>query len=115
MANEVPLYYRLANLFVSASITETQGLTFMEAMASSIPILARFDENLVDVVTDNETGFYFSDELDFAKQIKKIMKLDNKQKEKILINAMNICNQYSLDKFYDNIMEVYTRAIRKYW
>ena len=115
MANEVPLYYRLANLFVSASITETQGLTFMEAMASSIPILARFDENLVDVVTDNETGFYFSDELDFAKQIKKIMKLDNKQKEKILINAMNICNQYSLDKFYDNIMEVYTRALRKYW
>lgn len=115
MANEVPFYYHLADLFVSASITETQGLTFMEAMASNVPILARFDENLVDVVIDNETGFYFIDEFDFADKVKNIMQIDNKQKERILTNAIAICSRYSIDKFYDNIMEVYTRAIRKYW
>ena len=32
-SNEVPSYYHLSNVFVSASITETQGLTYIEAVA----------------------------------------------------------------------------------
>lgn len=31
---KVPLYYNIGDVFVNASITETQGLTFIEAMAS---------------------------------------------------------------------------------
>lgn len=114
-ANDVPLYYHLADVFVSASITETQGLTFMEAMAARKMILARYDENLVDVIIDNETGFYFTDETDFKTKILKMKKLSLKEKEKVLSNASNICNRYSIDNFYHNIMEVYKRAQRKYW
>ncbi len=114
-ANDVPLYYHLADAFVSASITETQGLTFMEAMAARKMILARYDENLVDVIIDNETGFYFTDETDFKTKILKMKKLSLKEKEKVLSNASNICNRYSIDNFYHNIMEVYKRAQRKYW
>jgi 1,2-diacylglycerol 3-alpha-glucosyltransferase len=57
----VPLYYALGDLFVSASITETQGLTFMEAMASSLFLLARYDESLVGTIKDGEDGFFFLD------------------------------------------------------
>jgi 1,2-diacylglycerol 3-alpha-glucosyltransferase len=45
--DDVPLYYQLGRCFVSASITETQGLTFMEAMASSLVLLARYDDSLI--------------------------------------------------------------------
>ena len=34
---EIPIYYQLADVFTTASNTETQGLTLIEAMAGSIP------------------------------------------------------------------------------
>ena len=45
-ADVIPDFYYSGDLFVSASLTETQGLTFIEAMASSLPVLARYDSNL---------------------------------------------------------------------
>ena len=45
-SQDFPSYYHLSNVFVSASITETQGLTYIEAMASGIPAVARYHENL---------------------------------------------------------------------
>ena len=32
----VPAHYHISNMFISASLSETQGLTYIEAMASSI-------------------------------------------------------------------------------
>lgn len=34
---EVPDWYRLGDLFVSASSSETQGLTYIEALAAGVP------------------------------------------------------------------------------
>ena len=36
---QVADYYRLGDLFVSASTSETQGLTYIEALASGLPAL----------------------------------------------------------------------------
>src|SRR5699024_12545089 len=37
-------YYRLADVFVSASRSETQGLTYIEALATGLPALCRRDQ-----------------------------------------------------------------------
>ena len=114
-ALDVPFYYSLADIYTSASITETQGLTFMEAMAAGNIVLARFDYNLTGTIVDNETGFFFSDDASFIKQAEKIFSLNKEEKERILNNAYQTVDRYSIDNFYKNIMRVYHRAIRKLW
>lgn len=114
-ASEVPFYYHLADVYTSASITETQGLTFMEAMAAKTIVLARFDTNLAETIIDNETGFFFRDEEDFVLKVERIFSMSPKELDHIKKSAINICDTYSLEKFYDRIMEVYGRAIRKCW
>ena len=57
---EVPSFYHASSLFVSASTTETQGLTYIEAMASGLPVLARYDKNLEDVIKNGENGYFFN-------------------------------------------------------
>lgn len=44
-------------MFISASLSETQGLTYIEAMASSIPVIARYDDQLEDVIDDGKMVF----------------------------------------------------------
>ena len=54
----VPAHYHISNMFISASLSETQGLTYIEAMASSISVIARYDDQLVDVIDDGKNGFF---------------------------------------------------------
>ena len=112
---EVPFYYHAADIYTSASITETQGLTFMEAMAAGRIVLARFDSNLTGTIINGKTGFFFTDDNSFVSQVEKIFALTKQQKETIIQEAYRQADIYSLDKFYENIVRVYKRAIRKCW
>ncbi|NLB48700.1 MAG: glycosyltransferase family 4 protein [Erysipelotrichia bacterium] len=112
---EVPFYYHLVDIYTSASITETQGLTFMEAMAAGKIVLARFDSNLTGTIINGKTGFFFTDESSFVTQVEKIFTMTDEQKEEIINEAYRTVDTYSIDKFYKNILRVYKRAIRNFW
>ncbi|MCR4562520.1 MAG: glycosyltransferase [Bacilli bacterium] len=112
---ETPYYYQLGNAFISASITETQGLTFMEAMASDIPVLARYDDNLLGTINDGKNGFFFLDERDLVNKLETVMNLTPNQRSAIISNAEKTLEPYSLERFYQSAMEVYRRAIKKNW
>lgn len=112
---KVSFYYHLADIFVSASLTETQGLTYMEAMASSLLVLARFDANLSVVIDDNKTGFFFTDEKDMADKLHHLLLINNDKKNQIINCAKEKIDAFSIGRFYLNIIEVYQRAIKKSW
>ena len=112
---DVPYYYQLADVFVSASLTETQGLTFMEAMVSQRIVLCRFDENLASLIRHQQTGFIFTDAEDFARQVHSIFQLNEAKKTSIMKEIESAVKPYALSTFYENLLEVYQRATRQYW
>jgi 1,2-diacylglycerol 3-alpha-glucosyltransferase len=112
---EVPYYYALADIFVSASLTETQGLTFMEAMMSDCVILCRYDDNLAQLIQHQETGFIFNDKQDFSSLLHQLITMPLPLKDKILRQSKQALQPYTLANFYHNIIEVYHRALRQYW
>lgn len=57
--SEVGTYYQLGDVFVCASKSETQGITYIEALASGVPALCRKDACLEQVVTDGYNGFQY--------------------------------------------------------
>lgn len=56
----VPTYLRAADIFAFASLTETQGLATLEAMASELPIVAVEASGTRDVLIDGQGGFLTS-------------------------------------------------------
>ena len=55
----VPLYYRLGDVFVSASSSETQGLTYLEALAAGTPAVCRADPCLAGVIENGVNGWQY--------------------------------------------------------
>ncbi|MGX7030899.1 glycosyltransferase family 4 protein [Vagococcus zengguangii] len=60
-------YYQLADYFVSLSTSESQGLTYIEALAAKTPIIAKENDYLKRLVTNEAMGLLLPNEESFAK------------------------------------------------
>ena len=64
--SQVQRWYRAGDVFVSASRSETQGLTFIEALACGTPLLCHRDPSIDQVVLDGRTGWQYEDPGEFT-------------------------------------------------
>lgn len=53
---EVADYYRRADVLVNPSLSESFGMSLVEAMASSVPVVAARTGGMSDIVADGQTG-----------------------------------------------------------
>lgn len=111
---EVPVYYQMADLFVSASTSETQGLTYIEALASGLPILCRADEAVKDVVSEGRTGYTYRSFTEFETYLHLfIQEAELYQNMKMNAQEFAFAN-YSSENFGKNIEEIYVNVIKNY-
>ena len=107
---DVPSYYQTATLFVTASKTETQGLTVIEAMAASIPPICINDESFTLTVTDDLNGKIFKNKRDYKKIILDLY--NDKAKIKRMSKQARINAEVHSSKHYaESVLDVYKHAI----
>lgn len=82
--DQVAYYYHAADYFVSCSTSETQGLTYTEAMASGTPIVVEGNEYLDTLVSHPCLGVTFKQDEDFAETLIQYIAADNPKNEEIL-------------------------------
>lgn len=109
--NEISTYYNMANVFATASNTETQGLTVIEAMAASVPVLAMKDESFADAVIDGYNGYYFQKKQEYKKSLE-ILINDSKKLETLSKQAFISSEKHSLKHYAEQVLEVYKIAIK---
>ena len=107
----VPLYYAVADIFVTASHTETQGLTVIEAMAASLPVVALNDDAFRNVVIDGLTGYLFKNKKDYLNVMYKL--ISNKENRIVMGNQGRINSEiYSSKYFAERVLSVYKIALK---
>ena len=109
---DVPKYYSLCDVFVTASKTETQGLTVMEAMRASKPVVAIRDESFELMITDKKDGLFFDDEKSYVDMIYEVYK-NKKLRDEISFNARLTADKYSPYNYAKNVLKVYEKVISK--
>lgn len=112
--NDIPLYYAMADAFVSASLTETQGMTYIEALASHLPVFARPDDVLTDLVIEGESGFLFETAKEFAQKVESFLALSLDKRVALCENARSKVKPYDGNMFYTKVMSVYYQAIEDF-
>lgn len=110
---EIGSYYRLGNVFVSSSLTETQGLTFIEAMASDVPVVARFDKSIEALLQNRKNGIVFNNENELADLIVEVL-TDKDFSDSLIENARETVLTYSAQEFGRNIEKLYFDVLEKF-
>lgn len=107
---EVPKYYMVANVFATASKTETQGLTVIEAMAASKPVLAVDDDAFRMVVVDGLNGYLFANKRQYKKQVRALME-NPEQLQYLSKQARITAESHSAKYFAEKVLDVYKTAL----
>lgn len=109
---QVVEWYRMGDLFVSASASETQGLTYVEALASGVPALCRADPCLEGVVQDGMNGWQFRDMADFRQKLD-WFRAHPEQWQLLRQNAASSAQAFSAQVFAQRAEAVYLEQIAR--
>lgn len=104
-------YYKASDLFVFSSLTETQGLVVLEALASGTPVVAIAYKGIANVLVNGEgaltTGI---DEEEFYVAI---IKAIEKREELSKKGKAYVEKYWSMNTMADKLERVYTSAIKE--
>ena len=110
--DKVGEYYHIGDVFVNASTSETQGLTYVEAMAAGLPMLCRHDECLEGMVKDGVNGWQYSNESEFRAHVEKLI-ADPEMRKNMSTNAVSEAQRFSTANFVNSVERLYMDAIKK--
>jgi len=107
---EIGSYYQLGDVFLCCSTTETQGLTYYEAMAAGIPIVARKDECIRKILRERVDGRLFEDPASLPDIMYDIL-TDRETSQMYARNAFDAVIPYSAATFGERVEDVYMNVI----
>lgn len=109
---QVAEWYQLGDLFVSASSSETQGLTYVEALAAGVPALCRADPCLNGVIRDGENGWQFRDFSDFMSKLE-TFRAHPELRRALSEQAAASARDYSAEEFARRVEAIYLAQIAR--
>lgn len=107
---EVKYYYNIADCFLNASTSETQGLTYIEALASGLPIIVKKDEAIKNLVVDYKNGLIFENEEELLVKMDEVYNDINLRKQ-LSKNAIKSVEKYSKECYTNNVLNLYETII----
>jgi len=108
---EVQRWYRIGDVFVSASLSETQGLTFIEALASGLPLLCRRDPSLESVVLDGRTGWQVDDAAGFSRRLDTLLDDPELHEQMAAAGVTHAATAFGAGDFGSSVLEVYQQTM----
>lgn len=107
---DIPSYYQVGDVFCSASMSETQGLTYVEALAAGLPILCRADDCLLDLVQDGCNGYQYNTQDEYHTFLKRICS-DERLRSQLSEEAVASSCRYDRMVFAQSVAAVYEKLV----
>jgi glycosyltransferase involved in cell wall biosynthesis len=104
---EMAVYYRLGDLFLFASKSETQGMVILEAMAAGLPVVAVRSSGIDDVVRQGYSGFKTPEKLEqWCARVVQLLE-DEALRAEMSRHALMLAKEHSIEQFAKDIKAIY--------
>lgn len=108
---ELPYFYKIANVFVFPSLTETQGLVTVEAMLQGLPVVAIGELGTKDVMKGDNGGFMVENNVEeFSGKVELLLENDSLWEQKSA-EALEWGKQWNISSLTPKLVECYEKAV----
>lgn len=111
-SKDLSYLYNSADVFVNPSIIENHSISFIEAMAAGLPIIASHHPNLTSFIKPNLNGLLFkpNDPASLAVCLQKLL-LDQNLKKSLSSNNQAAAQEYDIKNCQKNYLKAYQSLI----
>ena len=96
---DLPRFYNMGDVVVSASKFETQGLTILEAMATGKPVACRNGRAFAEIVKDGVNGYLFDDDDECVRAIERCLDAPEDVRRASFETAMENSRAKSIERY----------------
>ena len=111
LGSEVWKYYKIGEIYIGASLSETQCLSYVEAMASGMPLLVKDDPVLKGYLINDRNGMIYNSLDDFVLKAG-ILASSPELRAKMGDEARKTVSRFSLSIFGEKLKKSFDSAIR---
>ncbi|MBI4164062.1 MAG: glycosyltransferase [Candidatus Aenigmarchaeota archaeon] len=107
---DLPKYYATADVFLTSSPVETQGIVLLESMASGTPVIGTDAGAIPEIVRNGENGYLFP--VDSYDGLYKIIKEYEKTKE-MSKACLNTIKEHTIESVGEKLESLYKEMLNK--
>ena len=109
----IEVIYRASDIFCMLSTFDTFGMTVLEAMAASLPVIISPNVGAKDLVQEGVNGFITDrDDLDaISRRI--LCLLDHRERTRMGTNAVQVAQEHTWDRMVDKVMGFYEKLLSR--
>ena len=111
--DQMPPYYASCDVYVTASLSDTNSIAMLEGMATGLPVLRRYDalnEN-VDQVRDGVNGYIFNSPEEMAAELRRIKNLSPEQLSILKASVIESVKRSGAEALANYTYNVYRKAM----
>ncbi len=109
--HELPPYYAGCDLYVTASLSDTNSISMLEAMATGLPVVHRYDKMNEGQVRNGVNGFIFHNAEEMAQVFRSYRMKTEEEKEAMRSSVRHSVEQAGCVNLAKNLLAVYERAV----
>lgn len=90
-------------------------MTFIEALASGLKLIARKDEAILEIGDQKNTGYFFDDVDQLSSNILNISQNNFQNKYQDKQYCVDLAMKYSADSFYQEVLNFYLQSLDDFY
>ena len=116
---DMPPVLAACDLYVTASLSDTNSISMLEGMATGLPTLQRRDPLIAEQITEGVNGWIFDSAEDFGREIRHVRELSPEERKKLSETVMQSVRDRGCTRLAADLLEVYRSVqddrCRKHW
>ena len=112
--NDLPLYYDFCDLYITASLSDTNSISMKEGLAMELPVLSLTDELNEGQIIDGINGFNFNDAKELFDCIDHYRGLSETERESLRRGARDSVLEADCVALAQHVLPIYERLIAEF-
>jgi glycosyltransferase involved in cell wall biosynthesis len=109
---DIPSYLAMCDIFVTTSVSETFGMSTVEAMGVGLPVMGIHSAGTSDIIEDGRTGFLSTEDIAAFTAKLTYLCLNPSRRREMGVAACEASKQYDIERTTKILLSHYTRLIQ---
>lgn len=110
---DLPPYVHTCDIYVTASLSDTNSISMLEGMAGGLPVLQLYDELNADQVTDGVNGYMFRDAAEMGQRLRQIRDMEPEELQKLKTSVIQSVKNSGAQTLANYIQTIYYNIYQK--